>query len=140
MPSTKQAWSIWSRRSKSSRRYLRRMDTDLDRLARLFPAILADAVDLEVVARGVKVVFPADLFLQLSHFRRKEFNRRSALGANHVMMVAAVELVLVARGAVGKRDGAGQAALRQQLERAIDRGEADLAIALLHQAEEFVRG
>src|SRR6478736_1604774 len=55
-------------------------------------------------------------------------------------MVAAIELVLIARHAVRKRDGAGQPAFRQQFERAVNRGEADLGVFLAHQAEKLVGG
>src|SRR5436309_4869367 len=92
------------------------------------------------MARGVKMVFAADLFFQLVYLRREKFYGRVALSANHVMVVTAVELVLIARHAVRKRDGAGQTTLRQQLERAVNRGKADLGVFLAHQAEELVGG
>src|SRR5947209_12603890 len=57
-----------------------------------------------------------------------------------MMVAAAVELMLIAGHAVRKRDGAGQPALPQQFERAIDRGEADLRVFLAHQAEKLVSG
>jgi hypothetical protein len=79
----------------------------LDSFAALFAAIFAHAVDLEVMARGVKMIFAADLFFQLVHLRREKLDRRIALRADHVVMVAAVELVLIARHAVRKRDSAG---------------------------------
>src|SRR5690348_51787 len=53
-------------------------------------------------------------------------------------MIAAVELVLIARHAVRKRNGAGQSAFRQQLERAVNRGESDLGVFLADEAEKFV--
>ncbi len=112
----------------------------LNGAAALFAAIFADAVNLEVVARRVKMVFAPNLFFQLVHLGRKELDRRITLRADHVMVVAPVELVLITRHAVRKRDSAGQSAFRQQLERAVNRGKADLGIFLAHQAEKFVGG
>jgi hypothetical protein len=112
----------------------------LDGAAAFLAAIFADAVNLEVVPRGVEVVFAPNLFFQLVHFGRKELDRRVTLGADHVMVVAAVELMLITCHAVWKRDSAGQPAFRQQLERAVNRGEADFGIFLAHQAEKFVCG
>ena len=62
------------------------------------------------------------------------------LGADHVVMAAAVVLVLVAGDAVVKGDFAGQAALGQQLQRAVDGGVADAGVFFLHQAVKFVGG
>src|SRR5579864_839387 len=56
------------------------------------------------------------------------------------MVIAAVELVFIARHAVRERNGAGQAALRQQLERAVNRSEADLGVFLADEAEKLVGG
>ncbi len=61
----------------------------------------------------------------------------AAFRAHHVMVAAAVVLVLVASDPVMKSDFAGQAALGQQLERAINCGKADLGVLFLHQAVEF---
>src|SRR5882724_738572 len=54
------------------------------------------------------------------------------------MVAATVELVFITGRAIRKRHRAGQSALRQQLERAVDRGKADLRILLSHQAKKFV--
>src|SRR5690349_11667052 len=53
-------------------------------------------------------------------------------------MITAIKLVLIARHAVRKRNGAGQSAFRQQLERAVHRGESDLGIFLANEAEKLV--
>ena len=55
-------------------------------------------------------------------------------------MAATVVLVLVARDAVVKGNFAGQSALGQQLERAVDRGVADAGVFFLNQAVQFVSG
>ena len=120
---------------------MRSVNTESDGFARrLLTAIFADAVDLKIVAGGIKPVLASNLLFQLTHFRREEFDGSAALSTNHVVVAAAVELMFVARGAIGKRDSAGQTAFGQQFERPIDRGKADLAVALLHQAEQFVSG
>ena len=55
-------------------------------------------------------------------------------------MTPTVVLVLVAGDAVVESDFAGQAALCQQLQRAVDGGVADAGIFFLHQAMKFVGG
>src|SRR5690242_5409157 len=86
------------------------------------------------------MVFAADLLFQLVYLGREKLDGRVTLRADHVVMVAAIELVLIARHAVRKRNSAGQPAFRQQLERAVNRGEADLGVFLAHQAEKLVGG
>ena len=89
---------------------------------------------------GRSVVMSAAYFLlQLIHFVREKFHRTAAFRANHVVMAAAVVLVLVTGDAIVESDFAGQAALGQQLESAIDGGVANSRIFLLHQAVQFVR-
>ena len=111
-----------------------------DCFAALLAAIFANAVNLEVVASGVKMVLAADLLFQLVYLRREKLDRRVTLRADHVVVIAAIELVLIARHAVRKRDGAGQSALRQQLERTVNRGEADLGVLLADEAKQLVGG
>jgi hypothetical protein len=110
------------------------------RCAMLAAAILADAVDLERVAGGQVVIALADFLLQLANFLGKKLNRTAALGADHVVVAAAVVLVLIARDAVVKGDFTGQAALGQQLERPINGGVADVRVFFLHQPMEFISG
>src|SRR6266403_400190 len=122
----------------SGRRLLRNL---LQRFSdRLFTAIFADAIYLKVVAGSLKVIFLPDLLLQLTDLRRKKLNRCAALRADHVVVVAAVELVFIAGHAIRKRNHAGQPALGQQLERAIDGGKTDLAVLLTHQTKKLVSG
>jgi len=92
------------------------------------------------VARGIKVVFAPDLFFQLDYLGRKELHGSAAICADHVVMAAAVELVFIAGHAVRKWNCAGQAALCQQLKRAIDGGKADLGVFFSNQPEKLVRG
>jgi hypothetical protein len=85
-------------------------------------------------------VAAADFLFELIDFPGKEFHRTAALGAYHVVMAAAVVLMLVAGDAIVKGDFAGEAALRQQLERAVNRGVADPGVFLLHEAVQLVGG
>ena len=112
----------------------------LDSAAAFLAANIAEPVNNEVFARGVKKLYSPNLLLHHYVLRRKKNDRRVTLRANHVVVIAAIELVLIARHAVRKRNGAGQAAFRQQFERAVNRGEADLGVFLAHQAEKLVGG
>ena len=105
----------------------------------LFPTVFADAVDLKGVAGGVKVIAAADVFFQLPYFGRKEFNRDSAVGTNHVVVAAAVELVLVAGNAIVEGNFTGKAAFGQQFQSAIHSGEPDLGIFLSGESEKLIR-
>jgi hypothetical protein len=84
------------------------------------------------------VVFAANFLLELTDFRRKEFHRTSTLGANHVVVAAAVVLMLVPGDAVVERYFAGQATLGQQLQGSIDRGVTDPGVFFLHEAVQFI--
>jgi hypothetical protein len=83
------------------------------------------------VAGSEIVILAADLLLQLADFRGKEFDGAAAIGAHHVVMAAAVVLMLVAGDAVVKGDFAGEATFGEQFEGSIDGGVADAGIFLL---------
>ncbi len=108
--------------------------------ARLLLARIAKPVDLESMPSGDVLMFPADFALDALDFRREELHRSAALCAHHVMVIAAIVLMLVAGNAVVERNLAGQTAFGQQLERAVYRGEADAFVLLLYQPIEFVGG
>src|SRR5882762_787334 len=97
-------------------------------------AFFANAVDLESVAGGDVTVFVSDLPLDRSDFLREKFDRSAALGTHHVVMTAAVVLVLVTRDAVVKGDFAGQAATSQKLQRPVDGSETNSRIGFLDQS------
>src|SRR5215471_10612434 len=106
----------------------------------LLSTVFADAVDLECVAGGQVVVLAADGLFDFSNLGREEFDRRAALGADHVVMAASIVLVLVAGDAVVEGDFAGEAGFGQQLECAVDGGESDVRVFFLDQAVKFVGG
>jgi hypothetical protein len=106
----------------------------------LLAAIFADTIDLERVAGGQVAILAADLLFELANFLGKKFHRAAAAGADHVVMAAAVVLVLVTSNAVVEGNLAGQSAFRQQLQRAVNRGVSDAGIFFLYQAVKFVGG
>ena len=103
-------------------------------------AILTNAINLEGVAGGGVVVSASDFLLQLVHFMGKEFHRTAAFGADHMVMAAPVVLVLVAGNAIVESDFAGQSALGEQFESAVDGGIADAGVLFLDEAVQFVGG
>lgn len=105
---------------------------------RFLSTYLANAVDLESMPGGNVVVFVSDFLFDFSDFLREKFDRSAALGADHVMMTAAVVLVFVACDAVVKGNFAGQAATCQQLQRPVDGGETDARVSFLDQSMQLV--
>jgi len=103
-------------------------------------ATLAEAIDLEGVAGGRELMLAANVVLNVLDLGGKKLNGDATLGTNHMMVVAAIVLVLVARDAIVERHLAGQAAFRQKLQRSVYRREPDAVILLLDQPIEFVRG
>ena len=89
---------------------------------------------------GEVVVFAANFLLEPADFLGKEFDRTATAGADHVVMAAAVVLVLVARDAVVEGDFAGQATLGQQLQCAVNGGVADPGVFFLDEAVKFIGG
>ena len=73
--------------------------------------VFTQAVDLEGVPRGGVVMFATDLLFQPVDLRRKEFHRTAALRTHHVMMAAAVVLMLITGDAVVKSHFARQSTL-----------------------------
>jgi len=57
-----------------------------------------------------------------------------------MVVAAAIVLMLIAGDAIVKRDFAGQAAFRQQFQSAINGGETNAGILLLHQPVQFIGG
>src|SRR5262249_7444388 len=100
----------------------------------LLAALFTDSIDLEGMPRSLVVMLAAKFLLQLAHFPRQERHRPAALGADHVVMAAAVVLVLVTGDSVVECHLACQAALSKQLKRAIHGRKTDAGVFLLHQA------
>jgi hypothetical protein len=109
-------------------------------LSRVLAAVLAETIDLKCVAGGIEVILAANFLFQLAHLGGEELDGNSAAGANHVVMATAVELMFVTGYAVVKSDFAGEPALRQQLERAVDGSKANFRVLFPRQAKELIRG
>lgn len=106
----------------------------------LLAAVFADSVNLKRVPRGEVVILAPDLLLEFADFLREKFDGTAALRADHVVMAATVVLVFVAGDAVVEGDFAGQAALGEKFQRAVNSGVTDAGILFLDQAVKFVGG
>jgi hypothetical protein len=100
--------------------------------------LFTNSIDLKGVPGGEIVIFLSNFLFQLAYFRREKLNGTSALRANHVVMAAAVVLMLVTGDTVVERNLAGKSTLGKQLQRAIDGGIADTGIFPLNQAVQLV--
>ena len=80
----------------------------------LLPTVLADAVDLEGMPGGLIVMLSPDFLLQFVDLGRKEFYGTAAFRADHVMMTAAIMLVLKAGYTVVESNFAGKSTLCKQ--------------------------
>ena len=107
--------------------------------ATVFLAVLTEAIDLKGVATGHVMVLAADFLFDLADLWRKELHRSTASGADHVVMAAAVVLVLVASDAIVKRDFTRKSRTSQKLERAIHGGKADVRVFFLDEPVQFIR-
>jgi len=86
------------------------------------------------------VEFAAYFLLQTVDFRGEKLDRTAAPGADHVVVAAAVVLMLETGLAVVEFNFAGQTAFGEQLERAVDGGYSDAGVPRLDQAVQFIRG
>jgi hypothetical protein len=104
----------------------------------LLLTFFANTINLEGVASGYVMVLASDLLLDFSDFLGEKLDRGAALRAHHVVMTAAVVLVLITGNAVVEGDFAGKSATGEELEGAVDGGEADAGIGFLDEAVQFV--
>src|ERR1022692_1180843 len=101
---------------------------------------LAYAVNLEGVPRRQVLVLAANFLFNAFDVAREELHRAAAFGADHVVVIAAIVLVLVTSHTVIEGHFAGQPALGQQLQSAIDGGKSDARVVFLDQPIQFVGG
>jgi hypothetical protein len=101
-------------------------------------ALIALPVDLKAVSRGDIVVLAPDVLLNLLDLRRKELYRATAISADHVVVIAAIVLVLVSRHSVVKCDFTSKTTLREQLQRSVDGGEPDLRVFLFDEPVQLI--
>ncbi len=118
----------------------RRICLALPPCALLFVAVHAKPVDLEGMASRPIIEFAANFLLQTIDFRRKELDRTAASGTNHVVVTAAVVLMLKSRFAIVELYLTGQTAFGEELQCPIDSGHPNPSIASLNQAVQLVSG
>jgi hypothetical protein len=102
------------------------------------PAGLAGSEDLEAVAQGREVKLVSNAALHFFDFGGEEFKGVAARGADHVVMRAAIQAVLVTDDSVLKIDLEGQPAMGEQLEGSIDGGVPDGRIRPLDEPMQVV--
>lgn len=106
----------------------------------ILTAVFAHSVNLKGVARCLVLIFTANFMFEVTHFWRKELNRTTATRAHHVMVAAAVVLVFVSGDSIMEGHFTRQTAFRQQLQRAVHSGEADMRVFLLYEAVQLTDG
>ena len=80
-----------------------------------------------------------DFALDALDFSGEKLDGTAAVGTNHVVVIAAIVLVLVTCDAVVEGDFAGQATFGQQLQRPVNGSEADALVLSAHQSIQIVR-
>jgi hypothetical protein len=89
----------------------------------------AEAVQFEAVGLNGEAVFGSDFFLQALNFAVFELDDLAAAGANQVVVVSFVgDVVILGLGA--EMAGLSQACFAKQIERAVDRGQAEMGVTL----------
>src|SRR5216684_2339933 len=101
-------------------------------------AVLAEAVQLQLVPRHLEAVVAGDHVLQLLDALVLELDDLVAAGADQVVVVMPADGGLVARLPVVEVARAGQARVGEDLHGPVDRGRADVLVARLHLAEQLV--
>lgn len=103
-------------------------------------AFPAESINLKCMAGGGIVEFAPNGLLHGFDFRREKLHRLAAGCANHMVVAAPVEQLLIAGNTVSEGDLGGESTLGEELERAIDGCEADLRILFFNQAVQFLSG
>lgn len=83
---------------------------------------------------------PSDFLLQLTHFLREKLHGTATLGADHVVMAAAIVLVFVTSDAIVKRDFAGKSAFCQQLQGPVNGCISNAGVFFLDKPVQFIGG
>jgi len=96
-----------------------------------------DSDDPEQMLRDFELMLRCHCVLNRFEFSREEFDDLSATGADHMVMVLMLVVMLVMRAAVTEADFSGETGIRQKFQRSIDGGLADIRIQFAHQAIEI---
>lgn len=109
-------------------------------VAAVAAAVGAGTEHAQRVVRGLEAVLGGDGVLHGFELFGIEFDGLPAIGADHVVVVRVIVVVLVARAPVAEAHFARQPRVGQKFERAIDGGLPDLRVFLLHEpVEVFAR-
>src|SRR5258708_31881876 len=103
-----------------------------------FAAIFANPVNLKGMTSSGVVMSAAYFLLQLIHFVREKLHRTATFRANHVVMAAAVLLVLVTGNAIVENDFAGLSSLCPPLGGAINGGVTQFCVFFFLQAVQIL--
>jgi len=106
----------------------------------LTAAISTDTNHPQKMFGQLKFMFGGHRFLNCLQLRRVEFNNLPAFGANHVVMMLVLVIMLVVRAAIAKPDFPCQSRVRQQAQRAIYGSLPDRRILGPHQLIEVFTG
>src|SRR5262249_15772377 len=98
-----------------------------------FCAGAAQPIDLESVVEDFESELLGSLILKRFDFRIKEFNRRSAIHADHLIVVLMIVEMFVAREAGSQINLASEAAFRKYLHGAVDSGVTHTRVLLTHR-------
>lgn len=101
---------------------------------------MADAINLKTVPRGLVLKLSTDTSLGRFHLGSKELNRASARGANHMVMIATIQTMLISSNAITEFNLGSQTTFGKKFERTVDRGIADRWILHLYQAVQLFGG
>src|SRR4051812_27043900 len=101
-------------------------------------ARVAEAADLQRVTPRLEPVGAADLALQRGDARAHELDHPPAAGADQMIVMLAAMDMLVEEAVLPEALLAGEAALDEEIEVAIDRGAGDLEPARLHRSEQLL--
>jgi hypothetical protein len=101
---------------------------------------VADAVDLKAVTCGRELKLFAHATLHGFHLSGKELDGITANSADHMVMVAAMEAMLVAGNAIAEFNLRGQPAVGKEFQGTVHSGVADSWVVLFHEAVQIFRG
>ena len=103
------------------------------RFARLLLALFANAPQTQTVMRRQKSELARRCVLKRLNFRREKFDDRAAIGANQMVVMLVIIMMLVISFVVTETDFARKPGFGQEFERAVNRCMSDRRILLLHQ-------
>ncbi len=110
------------------------------RVCRLAFAIAADPPKPETVMRRAKAEFLSHLVLQHLDLCREKFDHAAAFGADHVVVMLVIIMMLVIGLVITEPDLTREPSLGQQTQRAIDRRKAHRGVFFLDESIKILAG